>query len=1489
MVKIKKIYKYTLIPLVTLFLILALSVPVLRTPDVQTYLGKRLMHKISASIRGEVEFGTLNFTFFNRIAVSDLLVRDETGDTLLYSPYVRAGIKRIDRNRRLTRLGRISIETPLLNLRPDSTGRLNLLYFAELLVNKDTARRNREISIDQIRIFNGEIRYNNNQPASISPGTIDLNHVAVNSLYLIIDDLEKLWKNYGMTLAGLSFETSEGFIVEDLFASVEITKEHFYLVDPTLRTSSSIINSKLIGIDFVGRDSSFIFSNDASLNLRFDRSLLSLTDLSYFIKKLDGYDQSFTLSGNIRGTISELKGRDIDFAYSDSTKLLFDFDLSGLPDIEKTFMFIDIDQFVSHTTEIESILIPGKGYISLSPELSRLGRLSFRGNFTGFVTDFVTYGIFTSDLGKLSTDILFSPDTSNAFIYSGSLQATNIDLGRILKKEDLLGKLSFTANVNGSSESFSKFRAGLEGTIDSFDYNKYTYRNIEVNGIFTEKIWDGSLTSNTDDLKLDLLGRFDFSSEVPEFDFTLNLLEANLHKLNFDPSDSTSNLSMLITANMTGNNIDNSNGEIRLLNSRLIKHGEVFDLYDCSLSAVNNETENSLELRTNYVDAFIRGKFSLISMLTDLQTVASHAMPSLFVQEESLYRISDNRFIYEIDFKDTDRINTFFRSGMFLAPNMIISGLVDPDSLIMISAYGDYYTYNKNSLVNFNFKSEVRDSITNFILTCDKLSLVERVDLENFGVTLRTFPDNLEFSTSWKNGGNLRNEGLLTAKGKFVGSTSGYPEMLVEILPSEIWLRGSPWEVKDANIMIDSTSFGIDNFLISHQNDLFRVNGKISEDPSDTLFFELNGLDLSALNNLRKESSNGSGGSIDFVVDGTLGGYIMVTDVYNNPLFESNLTINEFRTNEHDQGNVSLISNWNNIQKVAAVSLRNDISGVNTFNINGSYNPEKRHMDLLTSVDHFPLDILNLVLKSFASGVSGVGTGNVLITGPTDEIGIYGSIMAEEASMTIDYLQTKFNFSDSIIFQGNRFVFNQISLKDDRQNSATLSGYVAHNNFKDFEVDLRMGVDNVRIIDTREKDNDLFYGTAFASGVATIAGPANNLDFNISARTDRNTRLFIPLNAGEEVSDYSFISFVESRESARAPDEIILPIRIDRQKSSVALNIDLDVTPDAEVQLVFDSRTGEIMRARGSGNLNLSLDHSGNFSIFGDYTIEDGDYLLTLGNFINKRFIVEEGGTINWNGDINNTQINIKAIYKLSASLYSLLQLESLRARIPVECHLNMSGNLVNPVIGFDIYLPTADEETRTYLRNAINSEEEMSRQFLYLLVMNNFYSDPAYAGISNTTTTGASAMGVTTTEMLSNQLSNWLSQISNDFDIGFAYRPGNEISSQEVEVALSTQLLNDRVVINGNVDVGGQESTSRTNNISGDFDVEVKLTEKVRFKVFNRSNDNILYESAPYTQGFGLFFRKDFNRLKEIFQRDKSKMKREEEPEIITNDQGSR
>jgi len=1484
--KIKKIYKIPLLTILVIIILAVLGFLALRNTSVQTWLFERLSARISKNNEIELFADNIRFTFFNQIEIKDLLLKDNTADTMLYSPMVKAGIRKINRKNRLINLGRVDIDSPVIKLRPDTNNILNLEYFARLITNEDTARRNKDLLIRQINIKDGKLNYRSGK----SPDTakyFDINNVSLSDLNLTLDKLNKHYKNVSLRISDLSFSTGEGFDVQNMFTEVQIENGKYHLIDPIIRTSKSFINSEIIGIDIIGNSGDINFNRDANINLAMQSSQISLSDLAYFVKPLRGMDKDFMFSGRVNGTVEELNGRDIILSYSDSTMLICDFDFSGLPDINNTFMFIQVGSFTTTTCDISEIGIPGVSDMVPVNKFRNLGAISFNGNFTGFIQDFVTYGTLNTELGSVSTDILFRPDTSSTFSYKGTLKARSLELGKILELEDILGSLSANLDVEGTSKSFKNFRADIEANINSLEFNNYTYRDIKISGLVTDKIWDGTVSSNTEELKMDLLGRFDFTDDVPVVDFSLNLLEADLFDLNIDKADSLSNLSMLLTASFTGNSIDNVSGDIRLLNSKLTRNRDEFDLYNCSISAFNIDSSTlGINLRTDYVDADIRGIYDLSTIAADMKSATSIIFPSLLsIQEKNL--TGKNDFDYEIRFKNTDRINEFFKTGLMLSPNFNIKGRINPGGKISMAANGDYIIYKLNSLIVPEINCEIIDTSMVFKLYGEKLNLFNRFKLEQFGIRSETNIDTFNINVDWDNAGEIENKGTFTAKGKFTKPDNKHTKLDLAVLPVGIIINDKLWNIDSSNVVLDSNAISINRLMVSCEDEYFMIDGKVSEDSSDSITISFNGLNLAGLNNLKREQVYEDSKKIDFILEGLLRGEILLTDIYNEPMFETDIMIKDFKLNDNEHGDIKILSEWDNDIKEARISLSNNIAGKNTFSVDGRYDPSKKYLDLLAAVDDMPLDILNLFLKSFASEVDGMGSGKVEIISDEGNISLLGSVMADQASMTIDYLQTNFMFSDSIRFDNNKIVFNNIPLSDNKDNNAVIDGFVSHNSFKEFNVDLRIDADNILVLDTRQKDNSLFYGTAYASGVITIDGPSNDLDFNISARTERNTRMFIPLSAGEEISDYTFISFRDKDDKEDKHIPINLPLLNRENNSSISLNFELEVTSDAEVQLVFDSRLGDMMKAQGTGTLNMAIDEEGDFTIFGDYVIENGYYQLTLGNIFNKKFVVEEGGTISWNGDIMNANVDAKAIYKLKASLEDLFQDEAYSARIPVECHLNMSGQLVNPIISFDIYLPTADESMRTDLRAAIDSEEEMSRQFLYLLVMNSFYPDPAISGVSlNTTNAGASAMGVTTTEMLSNQLSNWLSQISNDFDIGFAYRPGNEISPHEVEVALSTQLLNDRVVINGNFDVGGesgsQQTSSSTNEITGDFDVEVKITEKIRFKVFNRSNDNMVYETAPYTQGFGFFFRQSFDRFSDLFKKKKSEMKQEEDTEII-------
>ncbi|HIO73707.1 MAG TPA: translocation/assembly module TamB, partial [Flavobacteriales bacterium] len=289
----------------------------------------------------------------------------------------------------------------------------------------------------------------------------------------------------------------------------------------------------------------------------------------------------------------------------------------------------------------------------------------------------------------------------------------------------------------------------------------------------------------------------------------------------------------------------------------------------------------------------------------------------------------------------------------------------------------------------------------------------------------------------------------------------------------------------------------------------------------------------------------------------------------------------------------------------------------------------------------------------------------------------------------------------------------------------------------------------------------------------------------------------------------------------------------------------------------------------------LQVDHASDFKIYGEYVIEAGDYLFTLQSVINKRFKIKRGGTIQWSGNPYNAVIDIEAVYGLTASLYDLTLNQEDRRRVPVDCILRMKGNLMNPEITFDIEFPNIEDGAGATSLLAATTEQQLNKQMFSLLVLGQF--QPLEGGGLET----SGGVGANTSELLSNQLSNWLSKISEDFDIGVNYRPGDELTSEELEVALSTQLFDDRLSINGSVANNPNDGSQNSSNIVGDFNLDYKITKdgQLKIKAFNHSNDSYLAtDNAPYTQGIGFSYSREFNTLKDLFRRKNKKQKMKSE-----------
>jgi hypothetical protein len=1467
----------------------------LQIPEVQTLLVKRITSHFSNEFKSTLSVGSIEYKFFNKLSISDLLIKDKNNDTLIFSDQINVVIKRISLKNNTLRFGRVMVLKPVIQFVTDSSGVMNLTWFLDLLKNSsDTAKQvKNKISIDQIDISGARFSMINHTVAK-SKTRMDLNNLNFIGINGIVEDLRIGSDTTSFNIYNLVFKEMSGFSVNRINCSVALAKQCIHVSSAFLNLDSSILNIPKILL--TSDSSGFLknFSKDTKLDIQLNKSLISTSDLEYFLPISPGLNESAWLSGRVFGTISELRGRDIKLSYRDYTSLDCDFDFSGLPGIENAFIYIGVNNFQTNASDIEKITIPAKGKLLVPEVLHKLGNISFDGSFTGFITDFVTYGQFRTAVGNIRTDISLRPEAIKKYRVKGLLSGNDIDLGKITGKSKFLGKLSVQANVDGYAYSLNRFSGNLTGKIDSVEINSYTYRNIALNGLFTDKTWDGSVKIADSNLKLDLLGMFNFNNKLPEFNFTLNLSEADLFNLNIDRLDTTSRLSMLLTSNFKGNSIDNLDGEIKLVNSSYRRNNKILELNDFSIRTYTGNNEPVLSLRTDFVDADIKGYYNFAAIRNLIESTLATLMPSQFPVVPKRNDQVKNNFVFEINFKNTDKINSFFGTGVLLADKSYINGYVFPDSIMRIGGKTKSLNIKNVIISDLTFDAIFKSSVLSLDINSSSLLLIGKSELKGLSVNLLTEPDKFTFKVDWDNKDKILNKGNFIARGSIVKNINlnANAILLVEIDSTQIFSRNNRWKISQSSINIDSNAIKLNKFYITNNDRYYLIDGIISENPSDTLNLAFKDIDISPLNYLENKNSVNDPNKVPLNFKGQLNGKILLNNVYRNLLLESDIVVNNFSLLSSEYGNVFIKSTLDNTKKIVNITASNNLAGVKMIDIKGYYDPLLKKIDLTANANRLNIDALNPLLKFFASGITGFVSGKVNLAGPTDKLVLTGAVMAENASMKIDYLQTRYKLNDSVRFDREGIKFNNVRLTDEKGNNVVLSGAVRHTNFKNYAADLLVNIvvpNECLVLNTKPKDNPLFYGTAYASGITTIKSGPNSVVFDISAKTGKNTKFYIQMNSGLSVSDHSFISFIEPDNKKEADSGMDLkknsyPPPSATNKTAIDINFDLEVTPEAEAQIIFDSKVGDIMKGHGSGNLNITYNKNGEFKMSGDYIIDDGDYLFTAGNILNKSFTVENGGKIMFNGDIDNAEIDVKAIYRLRASLDVILQDTSLRERIPVECQLNLTGKLFNPIVSFDIYLPTANEQERTNLRNAISTQEELSRQFAYLLVMNSFYSDPSYSSQVVKAPSGTAAMAVTTTEMLSNQLSNWISQISKDFDIGFLYRPGSgNINPQEVQVALSTQLLNDKVTINGNFDVKGTGSNATSNDqITGEFDAEIRLTEKIKFKVFNRFNDT---ESGkgPYTQGIGVFFKEDFNKFSDLFRkRIKSDMKKEDEPTVI-------
>lgn len=1456
-----------------IFLLVILILPasayfLIRTPSVQDYLVHRLTSVFSDKLETNFTIESVDYSLFNKLVLKNVYIEDQQGDSLIYSKQIKGHLNLLDLKDRKLFFQKLQMEDAKIHLQNDSLQSINIQFLVNALKRKDTTKPRMHVKIHTLNIQDSEFSYSTDEPPLQGYG-MDFNRIDLDDFNIKIRQLDSDSGKVRLDLSEISFRDKSGFQLLDMDTRIFIHPDKGGFKNLIIRTPFSYINADSVVINHGGYENLKEFIHRVRLNIAIKRSNLGFHDLAFFSPTFqDIPNHNFVFSGNLNGTINNLRGKEVYVAMGNQTEIQTDFSANGLPEISKSFLYVDIERFHTAISDLDIInyFFPERQAITPPKNLQTLGTIKYSGNFTGFIDDFVAYGTLQTNMGELSTDLSIKPKKASTLKINGNLKTKNFDIGGLINNPERFGDLSMDVQVNGTAIKNKGFEAQTEGSISKLQINNYNYKNIELNGLLTDKKYDGSLNIEDPNIKFNFSGGIDFSGEIPVFDFKAKVDKAKLSKLNFVENDSTASLSLKLLSNFEGNSIDNLSGSIQLTEAHLIKQQKKLNVENFKVNAEHLQDTHKIFLQSDFIEGSLIGKYRSSSVHQSLKNLFYSYLPVFIEKQADTAKVErKNNFKLDIQLKNTDPITQIFTPNISISENSSIHlDYSGSQKTFNLSAESGKFRFKNYYIDQLNLQSESQDSIFSLIMDFHQFqldSVGENNYFNDFELKSLTGQNSSKLLVNWKEPatGEMKGE-MLSVIDLERSPVTNNLRTNIFILPGEINFQNQKWTLARSSIRIDTSSFRFNDLRLFHDKQEMAINGRITKDSQDTLNLNFNGIDLKFTEFLFPRDK------VKF--EGIIKGQARIADLYGNPTFQSDLTIDSLKFNDQSMGNTRLTSIWNKKSKEIQLDLESTRGRLKTLDIEGKYLPDNQTLNFDIALDKIKMDLLNPIIENSFSDMQGVMSGQLKLTGSPSGPLLNGELIAQKTSFTIDYLQTRYHITHSLSVKDNRLLFNEATVFDNQGNKAIVDGSLYFEQLQNLQYNFKLDTREFQALSTSSNNNSVYYGDGFVSGLLNIQGNSatNLLDIDASVQTEKNTIINLPIGGTAEQKKSKFITFV-SEDSGKI--EQTSNYRADL--SGIDLNLDLEITPQAETRLIFNPELGDMIKARGRGNLNMEVNQNENFRIYGDYIIEEGDYMFSLQNVINKKFEIQQGSQIIWNGKPQDADINVTAVYNLRTSLDNLFMdtTEFYQKRIPVKCKINLTEKLNNPNIDFEIDLPTADESTKARLNAAINTEEEMNKQFLSLLVLNTFMPAQQYlADQVDQTNLGATGMAFTTSELLSNQLSHWLSQISNNWDIGVNYQPGDEISRDQVEVALSTQLLNDRLIINGNVGSGGR--FAQASEIVGDFRVDWKLTQngKFRLKFFNRNSDRLIYEETRYIQGAGLYYREEFNTFGELIRK---------------------
>jgi hypothetical protein len=1503
--RIRKVFAYTVTGI--LFVIIS-GFLILQMPPVQNYLINRYLKDFTKTVGFPTSVESFSMLWFDRLELDGVKVLDPEGNAMIRADNILINFKlsnlfeESDIN-----IDGIFVDSAHVYLtkieESDSTRNLNINVFINRINQNFSSGggggKTPRINIGEAFINQSQFSYINQDQDSIRNG-FDYNHFSLavdegqlKSFVALGDTVEFNLK----TLIAQDLDTK--FSVKQLSTFFRICQTGMEFTGLNLQAGESIVTDTVIfryGRQLDLND----FFNKVKVHANLKNTIIYPKDLAVFAPGVERIEKPIRLTGVFNGRVSKFKFTNMDLNIG-NTRLMGSLDMDGLPNIHETFINLNVKNSRLDPRDL-SFLLNERMLSRLHP----MGEVNMNGQFLGYPSDFVANGSFQGRLGYIRSDINFkvNEDDFDRSNYSGRLTLSNFDLGTYLNDTVYFQKVNLNGRVSGTGLTQKTADFQLTGTVNSIGIYGYDYHNIVTDARFASGLFRGMVEIEDPNLQLKARGSIDLRDGRNQVRLVAQLDTAYLHKLNLSREHIF--LHANVNADIAGLSLDSLQGVANINDLRINYHDQSLSLDRIHVNALRDKLNRSIQIESSLMDLLVKGNFTYSDISRDLKILSREVALNIRNDKQEIdHYYREKSYVpkayyatMDLTLKDIEPVSELLNLDFDISKNTHVEGKFTSGRTTIFTAYTtfDSLLYEGKTFIGNEADltvSKIADStsvLATATVTSREQQINKNLSTKNLLAEAIWNESHIDFGFD-ADQANKSNQVRLKGAVDFMRDST-----LFTMAPSSLKLLERDWMFAPGNyVSIQGKTWHFNNLILTNADQSISANGKISANAEETLTLNVNKLDLSLLDVL---STNKFKGVVDAHVD--------LNDLYREPSIQNDINIHGLTMNDFLIGNIEGKNVWDTLANKFTVNLFVDREDKRIINLTGDYTPSLKDdpLNMVAKLDKAELKILEPFLKGIVSHIAGTVSGDFSIKGTLPHPLINGEGAIGAGVLMVDYLRTMYRIQGAIGLTPTAINFKDLELTDVYRNRGTFKGAITHNNFFSMFVNLDATFNNFQVLNTTVKDNSLFYGQAYSTGEVNFYGPVNNMKITSTAKTEKNTRVYIPIGGSSSVDKKDFITFTDFKDTL-SNENFRKGLKGKIDLTGITFDLNLDVTPDAYGEIIFDQKVGDIIRGRGNGELKLQLDTKGEFNMFGPFEFTEGFYNFTLYNFINKQFVIKRGSQISWYGDPYLGILNINASYKEQASLAPLIlddkarSLSQVRRKYPVEVLLKLEGQMLSPSFNFDIIAQNLPQNIANENGNPVNldlaftvfknklDEQELYRQVFSLIVLQKFSPPDAFDA--------SGSVSNSVSELLSNQLSHWISQVDEklmfDLDLGSF----EENAFENLQLSLSYAFLDERIRItadgtfNNNATNTPSNTQRNPSSVAGDLTVEYMLTPdgKLRVKMYSRTNQNTVLSSvnnqSTITTGASLTHTQSFNELKDLWRRSRTKRLKEEEAKNTT------